>query len=157
MIGELCVVAFDPGLGGAIAFYYPGCDRIAVEDMPIADGNVDSAGIAVLVRQFDPNFGVVEIASSRPKQGIASAFKGGVGYGKILGVLATLGIATHPVSASQWKRALNLDSDKERSRARAIQYWPGRSELFRLKRSHGRAEACLLARFGAEKFRGGGS
>lgn len=157
MTGDpFCVTAFDPGLGGAIAFYYPEHDRILVEDMPVADSNVDSASVAALVRQFAPNFAVVEIAGSRPKQGIASAFKGGVGYGKIIGVLAALGIATHLVSPTVWKRACQLDSDKERSRGRALQYWPSRAELFRLKRSHGRAEACLLARYGAEKFRGAG-
>lgn len=44
---------------------------------------------------------------------------------------------------------VRLDADKERARALAIRLWPA-SRHFERKRDHGRAEAALLARFGAE-------
>jgi hypothetical protein len=153
---SLCIVAYDPGLGGAVAVYYPAHDRILVEDMPVVAGSVDSAAVAALIRQYKPNFAIVEIASSRPGQGVSSAFKFGCGYGVLLGALAAMNVPTHLVAPSKWKRHFALDSDKERSRALALRYWPGRSDLFGRKRDHGRSEAALLARYGAEKISGGG-
>jgi hypothetical protein len=156
MTGELCIAAFDPGLGGAITFYFSHFDKLHVLDMPVVAGDVDGAGVAALVRQYEPNLAIVEIAGARPKQGISSAFRFGCGYGQILGVLAAMNVPTHLVAASRWKRALGLDSDKEKSRALALRMWPGRSDLFGLKKHHGRAESALLARYGAEKISGGG-
>ena len=121
---SLCIAAFDPGRSGALAFYYPQHDRLLVEDMPVADGNVDGAGMAARVRQLAPDFAIVEIASSRPGQGVSSVFKFGAGYGVILGVLAAHGIPTHLVAASRWKRRFGLSSDKERSRALALNSGP---------------------------------
>jgi hypothetical protein len=42
------------------------------------------------------------------------------------------------------EKALGLNSDGETSRARAIETWPARAELFARKRDHNRAEAALL-------------
>ncbi len=125
-------------------------------DMPVVDGNVDAATLASDIRQFAPNFAIVEIASARPGQGVSSVFRFGCGYGQILGVLASGGVPTQLIAASKWKRHFNLDSDKEKSRAMALRLWPDRSDLFRRKRDHGRAEAALLARYAAEKISGGG-
>lgn len=153
---SLCIAAVDPGLSGAVAFYYPQYDRIAVEDMPTVAGNVDAATLAQRIRATAPDFAIVEIASSRRGQGVSSVFKFGCGYGAIIGVLAALEIPTHLISASRWKKHFGLSSDKERSRALALRFWPSRSDLFSHKRDHGRAESALLARVAAEKFPGGG-
>ena len=106
-----------PGLGGAETFFYPRFDRIDVADMPVVDGNIDAATLTAHVRAHAPNFAIIEIASSRPGQGVSSVFKYGCGYGQILGVLAALEIPVHLVSATKWKRHFNLDRDKEKSRA----------------------------------------
>ena len=55
-----------------------------------------------------------------PKQGISGAFNYGVGYGKILGVLATLEIPTELVTSGVWKRKFNLTSDKDLSPAQGV-------------------------------------
>jgi crossover junction endodeoxyribonuclease RuvC len=43
-----------------------------------------------------------------------------------------------------------LSSDKEAARALALRLFPACAEHFRLKKHHGRAEAALIAKFGAE-------
>ena len=53
------------------------------------------------------------------------------------------------MAASKWKRHYGLNSEKERARALALRLWPT-SEHFGRKKDHGRAEAALLARYGAE-------
>jgi hypothetical protein len=84
-----------------------------------------------------------------PKQGVASTFKFGTAYGALLAVTALCEIPTHLVSPRKWKTHFALDSDKEKSRALAIRLWPGCGFFSRVK-DHGRAEAALLARYGAE-------
>lgn len=77
-------------------------------------------------------------------------FRFGRAYGASLGVLAALRVPTHLVSATKWKRLFGLDADKEKSRPLALRLWPDRSDLFGRKRDHNRAEAALLARYGAD-------
>jgi hypothetical protein len=153
-VSSLCIAAFDPGLGGAVSFYFPHLDRLIAEDMPVVGGDIDGATLAARIRQMGPDLAIVEIASSRPGQGVSSSFKFGAGYGVILGVLAALNVPTHLVSASKWKRRFGLDSDKEKSRALALRLWPSRADLFGRKKDDGKAEAALLARYAAEKIPG---
>jgi len=47
------------------------------------------------------------------------------------------------------KTHFGLDADKEKSRALAIRLWPGCGYFSRVK-DHGRSEAALIARYGAE-------
>ena len=81
-----------------------------------------------------------------PGQGTRSMFTIGYGYGLWIGVLATLQIPYTNVRPGIWKRALTLGKDKEASRLRAMQLYPGAD--LRLKKHHGRAEALLLAAYG---------
>jgi crossover junction endodeoxyribonuclease RuvC len=47
------------------------------------------------------------------------------------------------------EKQFRLDRDREKSCARALRLWPG-SGCFSRKAGHGRAEAALLSRYGAE-------
>ena len=144
------VLAIDPGLTGAYAFYFPDQDKITVDDMPVVAGDVDAATLATRIAQMRPDLAIVELVASRPGQGVASVFKFGCGFGMVRGVIAASGVPLHLVTPAKWKRHFGLDSDKEKSRALALRLWPTRSDLFGLKNHHGRAEAALLARYAAE-------
>lgn len=146
-----CIVGLDPGLTGALAFYWPDYpERISAEDMPVADKRVDAASLAERLRQMRPTFAVVESVNAMPGQGVSSSFKFGMSFGEIVGVLGALQIPYHLTSATRWKKYFRLSSDKEESRALALRLWPAHSATFNRKKDHGRAEAALLARFGAE-------
>ena len=84
-----------------------------------------------------------------PRQGVASTFKFGAPYGAVLGVLAALKIQTHLVAPAAWKKHFRLDSDKEKSRALALRTFAASPEHFSRKKDHNRAEAALLALYGA--------
>jgi crossover junction endodeoxyribonuclease RuvC len=58
------------------------------------------------------------------------------------------------VSPAQWKRAMHLTSDKEQSRARALETFPVCAHHFARKKDHGRAEAALIALYGASHIKG---
>jgi crossover junction endodeoxyribonuclease RuvC len=137
---NLCIGAIDPGGSGAVAFLFTGFpNTVASEDMPTAAGDVD-----------------IERVGAMPKQGVSSTFKFGKAYGIAIGVVAALKIPVHFVTPAAWKRHFNLSADKEASRARALQLWPARADLFARKRDHNRAEAALLARYAAERIVNGG-
>ena len=146
-----CILGVDPGLKGAIAFYFSSYDRVSCEDMPVANGDVDAATLAARIRQMAPTVAVVEGVHSMPKQGVASSFKFGKGYGQVLGVIAALGVPVHIIAPTTWKKHFRLNSDKDASRALALRYWPDQSDMFCKVKHDGRAEACLIARFYAER------
>lgn len=148
------ILAVDPGLTGALAFYAPAApDLITVHDMPVAAKDIDPAAIARRLQQLRPDVAIVERVGAMPGQGVSSMFKFGCGYGMVQGVVAALGIPIHLVTPASWKRHFRLPADKEAARARAIQLWPA-SDLFGLKGTgQARAEAALLARFWAETKR----
>ena len=60
-----------------------------------------------------------------PGQGTRSMFTIGFGYGLWLGILATLRLPYTAVRPGMWKRAMALGKDKEASRLRAQQLYPG--------------------------------
>jgi hypothetical protein len=151
------IIAFDPGLSGAWAVYRRlghGEGIIGVDDIPVIGENkqrrINAAELADIVREHTPyKFAIVEQVGARPGQGVSSMFRFGQSYGTLLGILGALAIPVRHVTPSKWKGALGLNSEAEVSRARAIETWPGMADKFSRKKDHNRAEACLLALYGA--------
>ena len=92
---------------------------------------------------------VIEESQAMPGQGTRSMFTTGYGMGIWVGILATLELPYTSVRPSVWKRSLALGKDKEASRLRAMQLFPGAD--LRRKKDHGRAEALLLAYYGCRQ------
>ncbi|MEX6506953.1 hypothetical protein [Jiella sp. M17.18] len=137
-------------MSGAIAFYFRSRpDLISAEDVPTVDGEIDAAALKRRIEQMRPDMAVIERVGAMPKQGVSSTFKFGQAYGTVRGVVAALGIPTHLVTPSVWKKHFALNSEKEKARNMAILHWPD-SPHFERKKDHGRAEAALLARYGAD-------
>jgi len=145
------VMGVDPGISGAIAFYFPMVPgRIAVDDVPVAGGEINVAELARLIRIHRPTMAVIERVSAMPGQGVASMFNFGRSYGDVRGVIGALDVPLHFVTPQKWKKHFGLSSDKDQSRLRAIRLFPAVAESFKLKKHDGRAEAALIALYGAE-------
>jgi crossover junction endodeoxyribonuclease RuvC len=145
-----CICGVDPGISGAVAFYYHEARRVACEDMPVAAGDVDTATLADRIKTFNPILAVVELAHARPGQGVSSMFRFGRSFGAVLGVLGALRVPVQLVPANRWKKHFGLGADKEASRALALRLFPANANQFKRKMDHNRAEAALIARFAAE-------
>lgn len=144
-----CIMGVDPGASGAVAFYYPNKPQlISVYDVPLIGKEINASALAQLISQHQPDLAVVELVHSMPKQGVASSFAFGVAYGQIKGIIGAQNIRSIYTSPSKWKKYYGLPADKEAARATAINRWPD-SIHFRRKKDHGRAEAALLALYGA--------
>lgn len=145
------VMGIDPGISGAIAFYFteaPG--RVAVDDVPVAGGEINASELAHLIRVHRPTFAVIERVSAMPGQGVASSFNFGRSYGDVRGVIGAMSVPLHFVTPQKWKKHFGLSADKEQCRLRAIRMFPSVADSFRLKKHDGRAEAALIALYGAE-------
>lgn len=148
----MSIIAFDPGLSGALAILARD-GEVYADDLPIigegAQRRIDAANLADAIREHGPyRLAIVEQVSAMPGNGAAGMFRFGQSYGAILGVLGALAVPVRLVPASKWKKALGLDSSAETSRARAIETWPNRAATFSRKKDHNRAEAALLALWG---------
>lgn len=148
-----CLLAVDPGKSGAAAFLFPDVPgRASVYDLPYAGKELDVIALAELIERHCPNMAVVEAQAPRPLDGKPAVFRAGTNYGRILAVLSCARLPIEPVTPAKWKRAMGLSTDKEQSRARAIALFPAIADRFSRKMDEGRAEACLLARYGADTF-----
>jgi crossover junction endodeoxyribonuclease RuvC len=156
------IVGIDPGISGALAWF----DQVTgtlfdVVDLPTVLANkvgnkqvISDAGlVAELEKYHDPSKLIVviekQVAGTGNIQGrkpsASSMLMQGRGFGIIEGVTAALKCERHFVMPQVWKRAMGLNTDKEYSRARALQLWPQHADKFKFKKNEGRAEAALLA------------
>ena len=153
---ETCVMAIDPGLTGAVAFYFPSNpERVAVDDMPVVNGEVDPHSLERRIRQLGPTMAIIERQGPQPRDGCRQAFGIGSAFATVKTVAALCHLPIHLVTPAVWKRhhgILGAADPKEASRALAIRLFPASAESFSLKKHHGRSDAALLARYGADTF-----
>jgi hypothetical protein len=134
------IIGIDPGLSGAVAVL---CDSaIEVHDVPTVANELNIDELVRIIRDARADVAIVERAAAMPKQGVSSTFRYGTVYGAIRAVVTVCTVPSHLVTPARWKKHFNLSSDKERSRALAIQYWPG-CGFFNLKKHHNRAETLI--------------
>lgn len=135
----------DPGQKGALAFLNIHGGLEELEDMPVIGKEVNAHLLSRLIQGYGPvQTAIVEQAHSMPQQGVAGVFTYGVGYGKILGVLAALDVPIVHMP-STWKTKMKLSQDKALSRQRATDRWPDWADSFKRSKDDGRAEAALMA------------
>lgn len=160
------VIGIDPGLSGAIAVVNgDGNDLIGVYDMPTlqvsykgkARTELDNYALTDMLRLIVQQAGgagearaIIEKVGPMPKQGVTSIFRFGQSYGAVEAAVAATGIRTSYVTPVVWKRYYSLSRSKGVSRSYAKRLWPGHGEIFKLVKHDGRAEAALIAKWGAE-------
>jgi crossover junction endodeoxyribonuclease RuvC len=153
------VLGIDPGIRGAltvVALQDGAPKLVAAIDIPVvgtgAKERADTIAIREWVSQHDVRHAYIERAQAMPKQGASSGFKYGRAVGAIEATIALCGIPVTMVEPSVWEKFHKLrGKDKEGSRQRALQLFPEAHALLARKLDHGRAEAGLLALFGARQ------
>ncbi len=89
----------------------------------------------------------IEKQHAMPKQGLASTFSTGVGYGFWLGLLVAFEIPHVVVTSQAWKKDLmaGMVKEKHASLIAAKRLFPQAAEYLARKKDHGRADAILIA------------
>jgi crossover junction endodeoxyribonuclease RuvC len=139
-------------------------DGVGVIDMPAPKvkkagtkkqfSRVDAPLLAAALRKIPHpiQHAVLERVSSRPGEGVSSVFAFGRAAGICEGVLAGLDLPVQLVVPQVWRRAMvpaTLDNTKKSSRAAAARLLPKHAHLFKRVKDDGRADAALMALYGA--------
>jgi crossover junction endodeoxyribonuclease RuvC len=147
------IIGVDPGISGGIAIIRADGVPLLCEPLPIIrDGSlawVDGGrmqSILIDTLEGSPACALIERAQPMPKQGSASGFNYGVGFGSLLAIFQARGIPIELIAPSRWKGAMGLTSKKTLSLDKARLLYPS-IDLPRAK-DEGRAEALLLAHYG---------
>ena len=155
------VLGLDPGLNGAIALRDEAesmsGDEIEIFDIPThtitVNGKkkkqIDLYAFAnwIDLKRNTIKYAVIENPHSMPKQGVTSAFNFGFTCGVSQAMIASALIPIHLVRPPKWKKQLGLSKDKDACRKRASERFPKYSDLWKLSKHDGRAEATLLTLF----------
>jgi crossover junction endodeoxyribonuclease RuvC len=171
------IVGIDPGTGGAIAFLEAETEQLLlVEDMPVDKtrvGKTDRLRIArsalfALLSRGAGAYGFSERPEARPisfrdkrtgqtqtrQPGAAGMFAFGESYGCIVMGCTCANIRLTEVRPSIWKKELSIPASKDDARRRAAELFPSFAQYFARVKDDGRAEAALIALYGARSLRG---
>ena len=152
----MIILGIDPGLKGAIA-QYDGYELVTLE-MPIKKSTSRGYEIdwTMLNLDWKSNFFYAECVfleqvSSRPGEGVSSAFKFGTVYGGLQAMAASMSIPVTRVTPRTWKKYFGLGPDKKEAVDHAVSLFSDYKELFYGPRGglkDGVAEAALIAFYG---------
>ena len=167
-----CVIGIDPGIHGAISMVID--DVAHVTDTPTVERKisgktkrrVDAFELSDVLSAFamPGSIAYVERAQASPHMGVSSAFAYGEAFGMVVGVLANLNIDTRFVSPAVWKREMGLvkhgtrelGRDEEREKGSALELarklYPRLGDKLARAKDDGRADALLIAHWGAEQL-----
>lgn len=152
------IIGIDPGLHGAIALYDP-ARSMQVLDIPTYEikvngskrHQVDLHQCFSLLTKFTnvADLVVIEEPHAMPKQGVTSAFSFGYVCGMLQAFVVSTGVPMVLVRPNIWKSFCKVPADKDATRKKASQLFPQYAYHWPLKKDDGRAEAALIAWYGA--------
>lgn len=158
------ILGVDPGFKGALALYsIPNQSCVEIRDLPLLPKQKNainmfelSSFIGLYANEIE--FACIERVGAMTYvdkfgqvrgQGAVSSFEFGRVTGVVQGMIGSYNIPTVLVHPSSWKSAMGLSSNKEDSLVKARKMFPLFKSYFLRKKDDGRAEAILLAVFGA--------
>ena len=153
----MIIFGIDPGISGAISVL-ENKKIIEVFEMPtMIDGKknkkqVNGSQVTNIIKgNIDENkeiVVVVEHVNAMPGQGVTSMFNFGQSFGVIKGVCSALSLPIYFVRPLKWKKHFNLiKTNKDASRTKAIEVYPGISSKLSRKKDSNKADAILIARY----------
>lgn len=153
------ILAIDPGASGALCFFNTREGMLDVLDMPTVEvkrGNkekreISPAMLAMLIEMHQVDLVILERVGAMPGQGVSSTYQFGRGVGMVEGVVSALRLPLQYVTPQRWQRDLNVRDGKDGNRQRAAELFPAYAHLFARKKDDGRADAALMAYWGATR------
>lgn len=153
----MIVLGVDVGLTGAVAAVHNG-HQPRVVDIPTVEcgktRRIDGRALILLLRELVPADGAAMafIEDIHAGMGPGSVARSSIARsrGAVESVLDVARIGCTPVHTATWKRWLGLlKAEKAASRQKALALYPCLAHDLRLAKHHNRAEAVLIAHYGA--------
>tara|TARA_B100000029_G_scaffold423365_1_gene430507 strand:- start:696 stop:1175 length:480 start_codon:yes stop_codon:yes gene_type:complete len=153
----MIIIGIDPGVSGAISVL-ENKKVIEVYEMPtMIDGKknkkqVNGSQVTNIIKETlnhqKETIVVVEHVNAMPGQGVTSMFNFGQSFGVIKGICSALSMPIYFVRPSKWKKHFNLiKTNKDASRTKVIEIYPGISGKLSRKKDSNKADAILIARY----------
>jgi Holliday junction resolvasome RuvABC endonuclease subunit len=163
------ILGVDVGISGALAAIEVG-DMGSIElidciDIPTCSDHtnrqIDVVAFGAFIERITPDIAYIENVTPMPSigpgparsMGATSAFRFGMACGAIRAVVAAYSIPYRLVTPQVWKRASGFlkGANKEASRQLALRVLPECAPFLKRKLDHNRADALLLALYGANQ------
>ena len=161
----MLVIGIDPGISGSICFFQDGKINDVVEMPTMIEGKKNKKQvngsqifneISYRTKKIDKKDikVVIEQVSAMPGQGVTSMFNFGQSFGILKGICSAMQLSMYFVRPAKWKKYFNLiNSEKDASRARAIEIFPYFSSQLSRKKDSNKADAILIASFYYETYK----
>ena len=155
----MIIIGIDPGITGAICILENRKVVEVYETPTMIDGKknkrqVNGAQVTNIIKESlnkDKDkevVVVVEHVNAMPGQGVTSMFNFGQSFGVIKGICSALSLPIYFVRPAKWKKHFNLiKTNKDASRTKVIQIYPGVSSKLSRKKDSNKADAILIARY----------
>ena len=153
------IIGIDPGISGSICFLQEGKIIDVIEMPTMTDGKKNKRQLngAQIFNEISKRIkGIdkqdirvaIEQVSAMPGQGVTSMFNFGQSFGILKGICSAMQLPMYFVRPAKWKKYFNLiNSEKDASRARAIEIFPYFSSQLSRKKDSNKADAILIASF----------
>ena len=160
----MLIIGIDPGISGSICFFEDGKILDVLEMPTMTEGKkskrqVNGAQIYnEILKRIEGSEKevrvIIEQVSAMPGQGVTSMFNFGQSYGILKGICSAMQLPMFFVRPAKWKKYFNLiNSQKDASRARAIEIFPYFSSKLSKKKDSNKADAILIASFYHETYK----
>ena len=161
----MLIIGIDPGISGSICFFENGkiVDVIEMPTMTEGKKNKKQVNGSQIYNEIIKRINssqkqdvrvIVEQVSAMPGQGVTSMFNFGQSYGILKGICSAMQLPIYFVRPAKWKKYFNLiNSEKDASRARAIEIFPYFSSQLSKKKDANKADAILIASFYYETYK----
>jgi len=161
----MLVIGIDPGISGSICFFQDGkiCDVVEMPTMIEGKKNKKQVNGSQIFNEISHRTKkidkkdikvVIEQVSAMPGQGVTSMFNFGQSFGILKGICSAMQLPMYFVRPAKWKKYFNLiNSEKDASRARAIEIFPYFSSQLSRKKDSNKADAILIASFYYETYK----
>ena len=161
----MLIIGIDPGISGSICFYEDGKIVDVIEMPTMAEGKKNKRQVngsqiyneisKKINKTLDKDVRVViEQVSAMPGQGVTSMFNFGQSFGILKGICSAMKLPMYFIRPAKWKKYFNLiKSEKDASRARAIEIFPYFSSQLSKKKDSNKADAILIASFYYETYK----
>ena len=160
----MLIIAIDPGISGSICFFEDGKILEVLEMPTMIEGKKSKRQVngAQIYNEILKRIAgsekqtrvIIEQVSAMPGQGVTSMFNFGQSYGILKGICSAMQLPMIFVRPAKWKKYFNLiNSQKDASRARAIEIFPYFSSKLSKKKDSNKADAILIASFYYETYK----
>ncbi len=161
----MLIIGIDPGISGSICFFEDGKILDVVEMPTMSEGKKNKRQVngSQIYNEISERINkiskhdvrvIIEQVSAMPGQGVTSMFNFGQSFGILKGICSAMRLPVYFVRPAKWKKYFSLiNSEKDASRARAIEMFPYFSSQLSKKKDSNKADAILIASFYYETYK----